>query len=98
MAKKNKSDGNGFAEKLMKKLPTGFAEDAEAMSEEELKKVIIDSENSINEVEKERDADIKLNAAKELSKELGKAYSETKSAQMAKIKYALYLLEGQGKI
>ena len=92
----SKEELTGFPEKWLKKLPTGFADEADALSEEELKKLIIRSENNINTIEKEKDADPKLNGAKEITKSLTGPYREATSAQKAKIKYALYLLENKG--
>jgi len=96
MTKDNNSNNDGFDQKLLKKLPTGFAEDADAMSEADLKKTIVSCENNIDTIEKEKDTDLKLNAALEISKELNGPYRDAKSCQNAKIKYCLYLLHGKG--
>ena len=95
MSKKNNDDGT-FPEKWLKKMPTGFVEDAEAMSEADLKKTIVSCENNMCTIEKEAEADIKLNAAKELVKDLSSAYRDGKSCQNAKIRYCLFLLHGKG--
>ena len=91
------SKEEGFPSKLEKKLPTGFKEDADSLDTDELKKVIIASEGNIVSIEREMDADEKLSAAKELVKDLSSAYRDAKSAQTAKIKYCLHLLEGRGE-
>lgn len=93
-----KDENMGFPEKLMKKLPTGWAQTAEGLSAEELEKLIIECENNINEVEKEKNADEKYLACKSLLKDLSAGYRDATQTQTAKIKYALYLLESMGKI
>ncbi len=93
---KNKDQAARFPEKWLKKLPTGWAEEAEAMSTEDLKKAIVSSEGNIYSIEKEKEADTKLNSAKELVKEYSGGYRDAINCQSAKIKYALHLLEGKG--
>lgn len=81
--------------KVLKSLPE-FKETADSASEADLKKIIVDCEGNIYTVEKEQEADVKLNAAKEMVKEYGASYRDAKKVQMAKIQYALFLLEGKG--
>lgn len=81
--------------KVIKELPE-FKEIADAASVDDLKKIIITSEGNIYTIEKEKDADIKLNAAKELVKDHSAPYRDAAKVQMAKIKYAVFLLEGKG--
>ncbi len=81
--------------KILKDLPE-FKETAEAASEEDLKKIIVSCEGNIYTVDKEQEADVKLNAAKEMAKEYSAPYRDAKKVQMAKIQYALFLLEGKG--
>lgn|ERR1019366_8197619 len=85
-----------FPEKWLKKLPTGFVEDTETLDTDGLKKVVFDAESNIYIVERELAADVKINAAKELIKDFGGPFRDAKSCQMAKIKYALFLLENRG--
>jgi hypothetical protein len=92
----NKDQDKGFPEKLLKKLPTGVAEDFEKLNELELKSQIITAEKNIYTINQEQENDQKLNGAKEIAKELSAPYKDAKSAQSAKIQYALYLLEGKG--
>ena len=73
-----------------------FKDIADAASEEELKKIIVSSEGNIYTIEQEKEADVKLSGAKELAKEYAEPYRDAAKAQMAKIKYALFLLEGKG--
>jgi hypothetical protein len=92
----SKDDDNMFPEKWLKKLPTGFSDDADAMSTEDLKKTIVSCENNMYNIDKEKENDEKLNAAKEIMKDLGIPYRDAKTCQSAKIKYCLYLLQGKG--
>ncbi len=87
---------NAFPEKWAKKLPTGFQDEAASLDDAGLKKVIVESAGNIHTIDKEKEADVKLTAAKELMKELSGAYRDATGAQNAKIKYALFLLEGRG--
>lgn len=87
---------NAFPDKWAKKLPSNFQDEANAMSEEDLKKVIVESEKNLYTIDKEKEADQKLAGAKEIAKTLSGAYREASSAQNAKIKYVMFLLEGRG--
>ena len=81
--------------KIIKDLPE-FKDTADAASPEDLKKIMVMSAGNIYNIEKEKAADTKLNAAKELIKEFNAPYRESMNLQTAKIKYALFLLEGKG--
>jgi len=85
-----------FPKKWLDKMPEGFADSANSMSEEELKRVIVESEGNIYTIEADKDKDPKLNGAKEIMQSLGKPYREAKACQTAKIKYACFLLESRG--
>lgn len=87
---------DAFPEKWAKKLPTGFQDDAASLDEDGLKKVIVESEKNLYSIDKEKSADAKLTAARELVKDLGAGYREAAGAQNAKIKYVMFLLEGRG--
>ena len=80
---------------MIKKMPD-FKDEADAASEEELRKIIVACEGNIFTVNKEQDADVKLGAAKEMVKELSASYREAKKVQTAKIQYALLCLESKG--
>lgn len=98
MSKKDDNDPVTFPDKwlkVLKELPE-FKETADAASTDELKKIIVTCEGNIYTVEKEQEADIKLTSAKELAKDLSGPYRDAKKVQMAKIQYALFLLEGKG--
>jgi hypothetical protein len=81
--------------KLLEKMPE-FKEIADAASAEDLKKIVVESEGNIYTIEKEQEADVKLNGAKELVKEYSAPYREAIKAQTVKVKYAMFLLEGKG--
>ena len=83
--------------KVLKILPVGFADEAGAMSEEELRSVIVQSETNLAEIERQKEADVKLTGAKEIVKDLGGGYAEATKAQRGKISFALHCLEALGK-
>lgn len=102
MAKKNKDDQEqtpaNFPDKwwkIIQKLPE-FKETADGASIEDLKKIVVTSEGNIYTIEQEKEADVKLNAAKDVVKEFSEPYRDAMKAQTAKIKYAIFLLEGKG--
>lgn len=99
MAKKDKAAViPGMAEKWSKiiaKMPD-FKESADAADIDGLKKILVESEGNIYTQEQEMSVDVTLNAAKELVKEHSSVYREAIKFQTAKIKYALFLLEGKG--
>jgi hypothetical protein len=82
--------------KVLKELPE-FKDTADAASSEDLKKIIFQCESNIYTIEKEKDDDAKLNSARELVKEYTAPYRDAIKVQTAKIKYALFLLEGKGE-
>src|SRR4051812_7828133 len=98
MAKK-KADGAdgsvGFPDKWLKKI-NHWVDIANSMGDDELKKAIVDCEGNIYVIDKDKDDDVKLRAAKDIVKEHSEPYRDAKNVQTAKIKYALYLLEGRG--
>jgi len=85
-----------ISDKVLKKLPEGFADAMMASDTEDIKKKILESEGHIYEIDKEKEADEKLKAARESLKELGAAYREAKATANAKIKYCMYVLESRG--
>jgi hypothetical protein len=82
--------------KILKDLPE-FKDTADAASKDELKQIIVRSEGNIYTIEKEKEADAKLNGAKELIKEMSAPYKDSIKVQKAKAKYALFLLEQKGE-
>jgi len=81
--------------KVLKEIPE-FKDTADASSPDELKKIIVTCEGNIYTIEGSKEADIKLSGAKELVKEMSAPYKDALKVQMAKIKYALFCLEGKG--
>jgi len=82
-------------EKVLKEIPE-FKDTADAASKEDLNKIILQCEGNIYTIEKEKEADVKLNGAKECVKEFSAPYRDSIKVQMAKLKYACFLLEGKG--
>lgn len=81
--------------KVISKLPE-FKDTADSASEEDLKKIIVTCEGNIYTIDQEKADDVKLNGAKELVKDYSEPYKDALKVQTAKIKYALFLLEGKG--
>jgi hypothetical protein len=81
--------------KVLQKLPE-FKETADAAGTDDLKKIVVECEGNIYTIEKEKDADTKLNSAQELVKEFSEPYRDAIKVQTVKLKYALFLLEGKG--
>lgn len=81
--------------KVLKELPE-FKEIADASSTDDLKKIVVDCEGNIYTIEKEKENDNKLNAAKEMVSEYSAPYRDAVKVQTAKVKYALFLLEEKG--
>lgn len=98
MSKKDDQAPTTFPEKWLKvidKLPE-FKDTADAASTDDLKKIIVTCEGNIYTTDQEMAADVKLTGAKEFVKQYSEPYREAIKAQTAKIKYALFLLEGKG--
>ena len=85
-------------DKILKKLPSGFADDVAGYDEAQVKAAVLQSEANIRRVEQEREADEKLAGAKEILKDLNGPYRDAISAQRAKISYLLHVLEERGKL
>lgn len=91
-------DADKKIDKLLKKLPTGYAEEADRMSDTKLKAEIIQAETNIRNIKAEQAGDEKLNGAKEIVKDLNSPYNDAVKAQRAKIEYALHLMEQRGTL
>ena len=99
MAKKDKNVAPGsFPDKWHKMIISmpEFKDTADASSVEDLKKIIIASEGNIYTIEQEKEENTQIKAAKETLSEMLAPFREAMKVQMAKIKYALYLLESKG--
>jgi len=81
--------------KILKELPE-FKDNADAMSVDDLKKLIVACEGNIFNIEKEKEDDTKLSGAKELVKEYSAPYRDAIKVQTAKVKYALFLMDSKG--
>jgi hypothetical protein len=98
MSKKDGQAPLSFPEKwskVIEKLPE-FKDTADAASVDDLKKMIVTCEGNIYTIEQEKSEDVKLNGAKDLVKEYSEPYRDALKVQTAKIKYALFLMEGKG--
>lgn len=84
--------------KIMKNLPTSWAEEAEAMDETQLRDVVIESSNNIRVTKQEMDENPGVTEARDAVKEVTGPFRDAMKAQKAKIDYALYLLESKGKL
>lgn len=80
---------------VIKKMPE-FKDTADAASVDELKKIIVMCEGNLFTIEEEKEADAKLTAAKEMTKDLSEPYRDASKVQQAKIQYACLLLKGKG--
>lgn len=83
---------------VLKNLPTGWAEDADAMTEAQLRDVIVDSENNMRISRLEMEENEGFKEAKAAYKLAAEPLREAIKAQKAKIAYALHVLESKGKI
>lgn len=96
--KKSDDAGAELPKSVLKNLPTGFLEEAEAMDGDQLRGAIIAAETSLRENDQEKAADERLAAAREQVKDLGAAYRDVAKAQKAKIALALHLLAQRGEL
>jgi hypothetical protein len=89
-------DDKEFPVKLLKKLSPEFVDAINAMSDDEIKARILTCEGNLYEIAAAKENDEKLNAAKEIVKDLSKPYSESKASENAKIQFAIFTLESRG--
>ncbi len=83
---------------ILKNLPTGWAEDAEAMSEEQLRNEIVQSQNNIRVTKDEMLANQGYKDAKEALDQVKGPFKDAIKAQQCKTLYALHLLSEKGKL
>lgn len=81
--------------KVLKDLPE-FRDITDSAGTDDLKKIIFQCEGNIYTIEKAKDEDTDLQSRKEAVKEALEPYNDSIKVQTAKIKYALFLLEGKG--
>ena len=102
MSKENKNtnvlEEKEFPKKYTKHLPPDFKEAAESMSDDDLNKVILECQEQLYNLNKEKENDPKLNAAKDLVKDLSGAYKDTAAPFISKLQYSLFTLDGRGKL
>lgn len=84
--------------KLMKALPTGFAETVAQMSGDDMRSAMILANTRVREIVREKEGDEKLEAARNLVKDLNEPYADALKAQRAKIDYLLWQLEERGEL
>lgn len=84
--------------KVLKQLPTQYADDVNGFDRDRLRGEIIKSEVALHEVRVAEGNDDELTREKEKVKELAGPYRDAKKAQTAKIKYLLHLLEERGEL
>ena len=100
MPKAKEEKNYGFPDKWDKLLTkySSFKDDANTMSDDDLRAKILECEVSIKEQERSRDADADLQRAKDVVKAISGGYRDSIALDTAKIKYSLYMLETRGKI
>jgi hypothetical protein len=82
--------------KIVKQLPTGWQDEADAMSSEQLKKVIVESAANIAETQRAEENDEDLAKKKYAATDAAAPYKDAKKCQGAKISYALLRLAERG--
>lgn len=93
MRQTRRSAPEGFPRKWWKRLPSSFRDSGiEESDSEALKGIVIDSNLRIMDCKLDRDSDVKLQDLKETVAELEACYDDMIQIEMAKAKYALYLL------
>jgi hypothetical protein len=80
----------GKAEKV---LSQAFVENNAAVSEDEASAKIVQSEQKIRELKNEMNNDAKLNAARQVAKDLGAGYGSAIKYEQAKIQFLLDKIE-----
>jgi hypothetical protein len=92
----NEATHTSFPKKYLKHLPEGKMEELESMSADELKKKLVEYEQTISSTEKDMENDPKLESAKTEVTELSGAYKEILNAHKALVKCVIFVLEGRG--
>jgi hypothetical protein len=84
--------------KFVDKLPEDWRTRVQAMSNEELKALVIEVANNENENQKKKEEDIELQDAKEAYAAAGAEYKEATSLNKLRIKYVLRELNRNGAV
>jgi hypothetical protein len=91
------SEESEFPKKYYKKLKgLSFMEEVDVKAPEEIKKEIVAAEERMYNLDKEMEADLRLQEAKEKVKEYAAGYREVAALEKAKIKYCLFVMESRG--
>lgn len=85
-----------FPQNAAKKLPEGFADTVESMTDQELNKKILEAEENIYKIDDDLSTNEKILSTKNDLKEMVAPYRETKKQEQSKILYCLYLRESRG--
>jgi hypothetical protein len=84
-------------EKQIKKLALqDWANEIQSLSEDEIKKIIVSCDGNAFTIKKQMSEDEKLQAAKEVLKDLASGYKEAIQVQKIKSEYCVHLLECRG--
>ena len=84
------SVNQGKAKKVLSK---SFVENHESVTEDQAADLVVQAELQIRQLEEERSQDDKLNAAKQICKDLGAGYSSAIKYEKAKISFLLEKIE-----
>lgn len=98
MSKKDEELDLGFPKKWQKHLPEGWKDTAESLSEDDLKKTIVDCQKTVSDTESDMDRDEHLNALKEEMKDVTGGYKSVINMNQAKIRYCVYLMRQRGQV
>lgn len=85
-------------DKVIKNLPTGFKDDADAMTEQQLRNCIVESEHNLQTAVKGMEDNSEYQKLKTAYKEASEPLRDAKKTQKAKIAYCLNRLEELGKL
>lgn len=82
--------------KIVSKLPVGFADEAQALDNTALERCVLDATQALAEVDREIAEHEQLKAAKAVVRDLMGPFQDARKAQRAKIAYCLHLIEERG--
>lgn len=86
-----------FPAAALKRLPDGFSDTVQSMSDDELNQRILSSEEQIYKVDDDLATNEKILSAKIELKEMTAPYRDMKKQEQAKIMYCLFLMEQRGR-
>ncbi len=85
-------------DKLTKKLGDDTVKEMDGLSDNELQRLIVDSEHSLKQAKEELDANEAYQQARADASLLSQGFREVKARQNAKIQYALHRLCEMGRV